>query len=236
VTAKSGALTSASVNVNVQSAAPAFFKNDKYAIAVRADGTTVVDPNAPAGAGEVITLYGSGFGPVAPAVEDGELVNSPRNVANPVTIRMGGAQADVLFAGLVSPGLYQINVKVPSNLASGDVPVVAVSAGVQSPDGLLLAAKASEPAPPMTPPAPAVYSADINNFQFLPPSIEVQVGGELSWTNKQAVPHTVVADDGAFGSKVLDQNDAFSFKFTAPGVFSYHCSLHPFMKGTVVVK
>ena len=93
--------------------------------------------------------------------------------------------------------------------------------------------KAMQIAPP-APPTP--YSAQIKNSQFLPGSIDVAAGGELTWTNKQGVKHTVVSNDGKFASDVLRQNGAFSFRFTAPGAYAYHCSIHPFMKGAVIVK
>jgi len=48
---------------------------------------------------------------------------------SPVTVTIGGANATVLFAGLVGPGLYQINVTVPSTLADGDQAVIATVAG-----------------------------------------------------------------------------------------------------------
>ena len=88
--------------------------------------------------------------------------------------------------------------------------------------------------PALPPPPP--YSAQIDNFNFLPATIDVAAGGELTWTNKQTVEHTVVSNDGKFGSAVLGQNDTFSFKFTIPGMYSYLCSSHPFMKGEVIVK
>ena len=86
------------------------------------------------------------------------------------------------------------------------------------------------------PDTPGPYSAEIDNFRFAPTSIDVGAGGELTWTNKQNVEHTVVSDDGKFGSGVLGVNDTFSTKFATPGTYPYHCSIHPFMKGTVVVK
>ena len=48
------------------------------------------------------------------------------------------------------------------------------------------------------PETPGPYSAEIDNFRFAPTPIDVGVGGELTWTNKQNVEHTVVSDDGKF--------------------------------------
>jgi uncharacterized protein (TIGR03437 family) len=64
-------------------------------------------------------LWGTGFGRTTPTVPEGEIVPSPlRLVAAPV-VTIGGATAEVLFAGLTTPGLYQFNVRVPQALSDG---------------------------------------------------------------------------------------------------------------------
>ena len=60
-------------------------------------------------------------------------------------------------------------------------------------------------------------------------------GTTVTWVNGDDVPHTVVATDKAFRSKVLDTDDRFAFTFTRPGSYSYFCSIHPHMVGKVVV-
>jgi plastocyanin len=83
---------------------------------------------------------------------------------------------------------------------------------------------------------PASAAVRIDNFTFKDPVVTVKPGTTITWTNGDAVPHTVVAKDGSFRSKVLDTGDRFSFTFAKPGQFGYFCSLHPHMTGTVVVK
>jgi plastocyanin len=46
----------------------------------------------------------------------------------------------------------------------------------------------------------------------------------------------VQADNGSFHSQALDSGDEFSFKFATAGIFSFHCGLHPFMQGKIIVK
>lgn len=79
---------------------------------------------------------------------------------------------------------------------------------------------------------PAVQIAD---YAFKQPTITVAAGTTITWTNHDDDPHTVTADDKSFDSKGLGNGDAWSHKFTKPGTYTYHCSAHPFMKGTVVV-
>ena len=83
--------------------------------------------------------------------------------------------------------------------------------------------------------AAPVPTVRIDNFTFGPQAITVPVGTTVTWINGDDIPHTVVADDKSFRSKVLDTDDRFSFTFAKPGTFSYFCGLHPHMTGKVVV-
>lgn len=78
----------------------------------------------------------------------------------------------------------------------------------------------------------------IDNFAFTPPSITVQAGAEVTWLNRDDIPHTVTSADDprVFKSSPLDTGDHFAFRFDKPGIYKYFCSLHPKMQGTVTVK
>lgn len=76
----------------------------------------------------------------------------------------------------------------------------------------------------------------IDNFSFTPASITVAAGTTITWTNRDDIPHTVVADDKAFKSKVMDTDEKFSYTFSKPGTYPYFCSVHPKMTGKVVVQ
>lgn len=75
----------------------------------------------------------------------------------------------------------------------------------------------------------------IDNFSFSPGTLSVPAGSEVTWTNHDDVPHTVVAVDKAFASSALDTNDKFTHAFSKPGRYGYYCSMHPRMTGVVVV-
>lgn len=86
-----------------------------------------------------------------------------------------------------------------------------------------------------------VVSADtdnvtIRNFAFSPNSLTVTTGTVVTWENLDGEPHTVVSDKGLFRSDALDQSDTFMFKFDKPGTYGFICSIHPTMKGTIIVK
>jgi uncharacterized protein (TIGR03437 family) len=85
----------------------------------------------PAVPGEVLEIYGTGFGPTNPAAPTSQLVPQPAPLSLPATVAIGGVEAQVQWAGIVSSGLYQLNVQVP-NVAAGDQPIQASVSGFQT--------------------------------------------------------------------------------------------------------
>jgi amicyanin len=78
----------------------------------------------------------------------------------------------------------------------------------------------------------------IKNFAFDPSSLTVKSGTVVTWTNQDGTPHTIVSDTGspvAFSSDSISSGVSYSFTFTQAGTYTYHCSIHPTMKGTIVV-
>jgi len=78
----------------------------------------------------------------------------------------------------------------------------------------------------------------IQNYMFSPASITVKAGTTVTWTNKDAVAHTVTADTNstdAPSSMDIDQGKSYSFTFKKAGTYTYHCAPHPYMHGTVTV-
>jgi uncharacterized protein (TIGR03437 family) len=96
-------------------------------------GKVGVDPRVVRGVkpGEIILLYGTGFGATNPAVDSTQVVSGAPVLVTQPTIRFGDTVADVRFGGLVASGLYQFNVVVP-NVPDGDVPLTAELGSVRS--------------------------------------------------------------------------------------------------------
>jgi len=73
---------------------------------------------------------------------------------------------------------------------------------------------------------------------YLPDPITVVAGvnSTLKWFNNDNAPHTVTANDASFDSGNVAPGQSFTFTFTTPGTYQYHCVYHPWMTGTVIVK
>jgi uncharacterized protein (TIGR03437 family) len=137
--------SSAPASVQMDAESPGFFTfNNKYVAGLVLDSATAYQYLAPSGslgsdaqsraakAGDTILLYGSGFGrtvtvlnPYMSSSVAYPLAHTGSDITLPTTtVTIGGQNAQVTFAGLVSPGVYQLNVVVPQGVAAGDQPVV----------------------------------------------------------------------------------------------------------------
>ena len=81
-----------------------------------------------------------------------------------------------------------------------------------------------------------VATVSMDHNAFIPGEITVVPGTTVTWVNNEAMPHTVVDVNKGFRSKTLVKDAKFSFTFTTAGDYSYLCSIHPNMKGKVIVK
>ena len=146
LTVKTAAGTSAAYTVTVNSTEPGMLAppsfdigGTQYLVAQFTDNTYVLPPGAIAGvasrrakAGDIITIYGVGFGAVNPNIPAGQIVTATNSLVVAPQILFGSTPATVQFAGLASGyvGLYQFNVQVPSVTASDKVPVSFTLGGV----------------------------------------------------------------------------------------------------------
>jgi uncharacterized protein (TIGR03437 family) len=96
-----------------------------------------VYPTRPVRGGEILILYGVGFGPTSPSVPAGVPYTGAAQTVSTPTITIGGVPAAVHFAGIVAAGLYQFNVVVPST-GSGDQPLRALVGGLSTPDNVFV--------------------------------------------------------------------------------------------------
>jgi plastocyanin len=92
--------------------------------------------------------------------------------------------------------------------------------------GLVLAAPASS----------ATTTISIKRAGFAPASVTINQDDAVTWTNNDTIDHQIVANNGSFASPILKAGKSWTRTFRSGGTFRYHDSLHPALKGTVVVK
>ena len=91
----------------------------------------------PARVGDVLTAYGTGFGPLTPAVATGQIPAGVASAMGPISVSIGGvalASSDILYTG-VAPGqiIDQLNFRVPAAVTAGNQPIIITIGGVSSP-------------------------------------------------------------------------------------------------------
>ena len=151
-TAGSSATYLATVNgVQPGLLAPALLniKSAQYVAALFSDGSYVLPAGAiiglasrPAKAGDEITLYGIGFGPVSPTLSAGQIAQGGTSLTSPLTVTVGfqGIAATILYAGFApgQVGLYQFNIIVPKLSSTGPAPVNFTLGGQRGPENLYI--------------------------------------------------------------------------------------------------
>ncbi len=77
----------------------------------------------------------------------------------------------------------------------------------------------------------------IQDFAFVPPTLNVTAGAEVDWVNHDDEPHKIASSDHAFSaSPVLDTGDHYTLRLARAGTFPYFCTIHPEMVGRIVVR
>jgi uncharacterized protein (TIGR03437 family) len=98
-------------------------------------------PTVPAHPGQKVTIFLTGLGDTNPAYPDGALVEDLLTLGSPATVLLNAVAISPSFAGMsaTAAGLYQINFKIPDNMATGDLLLAVQVGGQQTQDGVFLA-------------------------------------------------------------------------------------------------
>jgi uncharacterized protein (TIGR03437 family) len=142
------------VTIAVQQATPEFFyfignEDGHNPVATRESITgALIGPSnlfpgsgmRPAKPGELVTLYGTGFGDTNPSITPGTAATGAAKTLGAVRVFFNGELVNADYAGVTpfSPGLYQLNIRVPLGLAAGEYSVVIEVGGIPSPAGAFL--------------------------------------------------------------------------------------------------
>jgi plastocyanin len=125
---------------------------------------------------------------------------------------------------LYVPALSKLTAVVPASGAAQGAPPAQPTPAPQTP-APIAAAPQGEPT-----------AVNIAKFAFVPATITISAGQSITWTNTDPVDHTTTSNDRVWDSGPLSPNATFSMTFSQPGTYAYECTIHPFIRGTVVVQ
>src|SRR5438045_1185353 len=149
-------------------------------------------------------------------------------ISGPVSMKTLVFWAIVIFAVGFFDGRQMENVTETTNMRSAapTTPASSAANGASS--------AASAPAGSATNATPARIS--IKLLKFSPEKVEVKSGETVEWANADLTPHNVTSVGAQeINSGTIDAGASWNHTFSRPGAFSYYCTFHPEMKGTVIV-
>ena len=179
-----------------------------------------------------LALAPSQFGDFSNSLLVGNFGDGTVNAYDPGSGAYLGTLQDATGAAIVIPGLWGLLFGNGGN--GGDANTLYFTAGIPGADNIEDHGLFGSIAVNSTS-TPALTPIQIDGFRFTPIALDVAVGTQVIWTNKQNVPHDVTADDSQYASATLVTDATYSHTYSAAGTYTYHCSIHPFMKATVVV-
>ena len=80
------------------------------------------------------------------------------------------------------------------------------------------------------------HVVEMTRFAFQPFEVEVAPGDTVRWLNRELVPHTATARDGAWDSGAIERGASWSWVADGSGAIDYVCAYHPSMRGRIVVR
>ena len=215
-------------------------------------GSQPPPPPATAPTTATVNLAGSAFTPKSVTIAAGGTVTWNNNDDRPHTVTANDTSFDsgILARGAAfqhrfpTAGTFSYVCDLHSGM-TGTITVVPATGGTTPPP---TTPPPTTPPPTTTPPsttpptttppatAPTTATVAIANNAFGPASVTIAVGGSVTWTNNDAQLHTATAGDNSWDSGILAKSGGtFTRAFATAGTYNYICSLHPEMKGTVVV-
>ncbi len=147
-----------------------------------------------------------------------------------------GAVIAILIIGAVATlGYYQFYVAKPSSTTTTTTSISGPTCPSSACVNVTIPSGAGTP--------PPNYSGGKTTYGYSPDVITVVIGknNTVFWINNDVAPHTVTSDtagvfDSGMTGPLTNQGGTWQFTFTTPGTYTYHCSFHAWMQGTVIVK
>jgi len=155
-------------------------------------------------------------------------------VSNQTSTAVGVVVAILIVGAIATLGYYQFEVAGKQTTTTTTSTAPAVTCPSAQCVNVTIISGAGTP--------PPGYSGGKTTYGFSPDVVTVVIGSNntVFWTNDDTAPHTVTSDTaGVFDSgttgPLTTEGGTFEFTFTTPGTYTYHCSFHAWMQGTVIV-
>jgi nitrite reductase (NO-forming) len=176
---------------------------------------------------------------------EGDLVSPPAQGVQTTLVPAGGATAVEFTADV--PGTYLlVDHAIARTIHKGAVGAIVVEGDANT---QIYEAGANNPPPPpggdghgggvvavhMVNITKGAYDQANAANAFSPNVIQLKVGEKVMWVNGDEIAHTATADDASFDTGFIESGQSFTLTFPKTGTYAYHCTPHPWMKGTVVV-
>ncbi|MFM2078143.1 MAG: hypothetical protein RJA49_2033 [Actinomycetota bacterium] len=208
----------------------------KGTIAVTGKGGTPPPPPAPTTAPPAVTATGDiriadfQFSPGTITITAGQSLTFVNTGAarHSATARDGSFDTGLLSRGqsarksFGTPGTYLYFCSLHSNM-TGTI--------------LVKGADGSAPPPPKERVVPVAKSGDVQmvDFAFSPKQLTVTAGATVGFVNAGLAPHTATSKDGTWDTGIVSSGTTKKVTFAKPGTFTFYCTIHPQMVGTVLV-
>ncbi len=142
--------------------------------------------------------------------------------------------APLVAAGCTSPTSPSPSPSTAASTAASSA-TVAASTAVASPSAAAL------PSPTASPTASQLsYTVTIPNtaapYSFQPVTMTVPRGASVTWRNEASAPHQIVSNTGVFSGPVINSGQTYTYQFNQAGTYPYHCAIHTYMTGTIIVQ
>ncbi len=84
-----------------------------------------------------------------------------------------------------------------------------------------------------------LFTIDIEDSSFNPSELKITPGSNVTWVNKDSIPHSLVSDSGSksgIGSGIMEEGNKYTVQFITTGTYAYHCKFHNEERGKIVVE
>jgi len=151
---------------------------------------------------------------------------------------MRGIYLPDLHQAVIGLGSYEVSDGMRIRIVSTTIMLALIALAIGLMDGTAQE-QSGTPAPIASPASSGeIVLVEIEDYEFIPSRVEIEVGDTVRWKNLDTSPHSVISDeeDEPVDSGRMDRGAGFRHRFDSPGTFNYECGYHQNMGGVVIVR